>query len=60
MTSTSHPYQQYEGTALWQAVDHAIDDLVNNGDLIEQTRREYIVGYICKIITERQENRIDD
>ena len=29
-------------------MDKAIDDLVENGDLTETTRREYIVGYICK------------
>jgi hypothetical protein len=29
-------------------VDEAINDLVKNRDLIETTRRDYIVGYICE------------
>lgn len=32
---------------LWAVIDKAIDDLVKNDDLIEQTTREIIVGYIC-------------
>ncbi|MGD0631503.1 MAG: hypothetical protein ABR987_19405 [Terracidiphilus sp.] len=33
---------------VWEVVNAAIDDLVKNGDLVETTRRDYIVGYICK------------
>jgi hypothetical protein len=29
-------------------VDKAIADLVENQDIIENTRRDYIVGYFCK------------
>jgi hypothetical protein len=29
-------------------VDKAINDLVDNQDLVEATQRDYIVGYICK------------
>jgi hypothetical protein len=29
-------------------VERAIQDLVENHDIAETTRREYIVGYICK------------
>jgi hypothetical protein len=42
------PYAIHRGTRVWKVVDKAIDDLVENGDLTETTRREYIVGYICK------------
>jgi hypothetical protein len=42
------PYEMHKGTRVWKIVDKAIDDLVGNGDLTETTRREYIVGYICK------------
>jgi hypothetical protein len=43
-----HPYAELEGTPLWNAVELAIGDLVQNADLIEQTPRAYIVGYICQ------------
>ena len=48
----SHPYEQFEGTPLWGAINKGIDDLVENNDIEETTRREYIVGYLCKLINE--------
>jgi len=42
------PYEAYRGTPVWKIVDKAINDLVENGDLAETTRRDYIVGFICK------------
>jgi len=47
----NHPYRAYENTPLWERVQKAIDALVRNGDLIEQTPREYIVGYLCQAVT---------
>jgi hypothetical protein len=35
-------------TPVWKVVDNDINDLVENGDITETTRRDYIVGYICK------------
>jgi hypothetical protein len=46
----SHPYVDYESHPLWVVIEQAIDQLVENNDLTEQTPREYIVGYICKQI----------
>jgi hypothetical protein len=43
-----HPYEKYESSRIWKAIDDAISDLVDNGDVKETTRREYIVGYLCK------------
>jgi hypothetical protein len=51
----THPYAQYEGTALWKAVHKAIKDLLENRDLKETEAREYIVGYICKVLTQRKD-----
>jgi hypothetical protein len=45
-----HPYQEFEASPTWKRVDRAISALVKNGDIQETTRREYIVGYICKMI----------
>jgi hypothetical protein len=44
---TNSPYEVYKGTAVWNAINKAIDDLVENDDLVEKTRRDYIVGFIC-------------
>ena len=46
--SDRHPYTRFEGTPLWRALERALDDLVTNRDLVETTRREYIVGYLCQ------------
>ena len=50
----AHPYVRWEGTPLWRAVERAVADLVQNKDLVEDEYREYIVGYICKIIDRRK------
>ena len=49
-----HPYARWEGTPLWSAIEKGIVDLVGNQDLIEKEHREYIVGYICKIVDRRR------
>lgn len=48
----NHPYQQYMDSSLWQIIDKAIDDLVENKDIEETTHRSYIVGYLCKQLAE--------
>lgn len=48
----NHPYIEFEDTPLWNAIDEAIDDLVENQDLTETTHRSYVVGYLCKKIHE--------
>jgi len=45
-----HPYKKFEGSLLWKLVDNSIDKLSNNSDIVEQTKREYIVGLICSEI----------
>lgn len=52
-----HPYVRWEGTPLWNAIEKSVADLVENQDLIEKTNREYIVGYVCKLV-ERRKTRI--
>ena len=38
----AHPYEQFEGTPLWETLNKGINDLVENSDIEETTRREYI------------------
>jgi hypothetical protein len=52
----SHPYEEFEKTRLWKALNKGILDLVKNKDLVEITRREYVVGYLCKVLTLRRDN----
>ena len=49
-----HPYEVYENTPLWRAVEKADTDLVENQDMVEDEYHEYIVGYICKVVTRRR------
>ncbi len=49
-----HPYKEFEKTRLWKALNKGIRDLVANHDLKEITSREYIVGYLCKVLTRRR------
>ncbi|MEK5148061.1 hypothetical protein MKX53_13670 [Psychrobacillus sp. FSL K6-4615] len=48
----SHPYKKFENTPLWAVINNGIDDLVENNDIEESTQRDYIVGYLCKLISE--------
>ena len=48
----THPYEIFEETPLWDIVNKGINDLVENKDIEETTQREYIVGYLCKLINE--------
>ena len=48
----AHPYKDLEDTNLWDVVYGAIDDLVKNQDIMENTSRTYIVGYIVKKLFE--------
>ena len=55
--SSEFPYESYRGTASWKLVDQAINDLVENQDIVENTRRDYIVGYICKNLNRPKRNK---
>jgi hypothetical protein len=46
----THPYAKYENSDLWNTLQQAVTDLVENQDLMLQTREEYVIGYICKAL----------
>ncbi|NHC39379.1 hypothetical protein G6549_05335 [Bacillus sp. MM2020_1] len=48
----SHPYKQFENTPLWNIINKAIAELVENDDIELKTQKEYIVGYISKLLIE--------
>lgn len=49
---TAHPYEKLEKTPIWALVDRAIAALIKNKDIELTTRREYVVGYICKTLAD--------
>ncbi len=57
MKNISHPYKEYEKTQLWKLIDKAIDDLIKNQDIELTTRKEYVVGYLCKNLKSKLENK---
>lgn len=57
MSSNDYPYQKYEIIDNWKVIERAVSDLVKNGDLIAQTDRKYVVGYICKLLDD-EKNRL--
>jgi hypothetical protein len=50
----SHPYSKFEKTGLWNALNEGIGRLVENQDLKETTPREYILGYLCEVLSRRR------
>lgn len=55
--SKKYPYKQYETEPIWAVINKGISDLVENGDIEEKTARQYIVGYLCKVILESKERK---
>jgi len=51
-----YPYTEYENTPLWITVDKSLSDLEQNQDIKLSTPKEYVIGYICKSITESIKN----
>jgi hypothetical protein len=45
-------YDQFKPLPAWTVVDQAVNDLIENNDVIEQTLHYYVVGYIVKALSE--------
>ncbi|MES2728426.1 MAG: hypothetical protein V4643_15055 [Bacteroidota bacterium] len=56
MKEIKHPYKEYEQTQLWDIMNKAIDDLIDNQDIELTTRKEYVVGYLCKSLKSKFKN----
>jgi len=52
-TAMNHPYVDLEKTPLWNTVNTAVTDLEKNQDLKLTTAQQYVVGYICKQLVEK-------
>jgi hypothetical protein len=49
-----HPYEAFEGSELWRVIDTTVAELEENGDLELTTHRRYVIGYLCKRLTDEQ------
>lgn len=49
-------YQKYAESPQWKILEKAIDNLVKNRDLIEQTSRDCIIGYLVKSLATLERN----
>jgi len=50
MKELKHPYTKYQKTEIWELINNALDDLINNQDIKLTTKKDYVVGYICQSI----------
>lgn len=48
----SGPYDEYRVNPLWEKVEAAIHDLIENKDLTLTTSEYYVVGYLTKKLLE--------
>ena len=49
----THPYQHFENTELWMKIENALNDLIKNKDIVITTPKEYVIGYVCVKISNR-------
>ena len=47
-----HPYTSFEKTDLWQVLEIALQELVDNDDVKELTGKQYIIGHFAKRLSE--------
>jgi hypothetical protein len=43
----SHPYERFEGSPLWAAIEAELHALAANGDLTLTTAPAYVIGALC-------------
>jgi len=52
------PYDIYKKEIEWKIINKAIKSLEKNNDLILTTQIDYVVGYICKELSEKNRKKI--
>jgi len=45
-------YNEYQNTDLWKKLDKILKDLEENSDIEITTKRDLVIGYICKKLQE--------
>ena len=49
----NHPYTDYEKSDNWAIIEKSVNDLIENNDIELKTPIEYVIGYICKALQEK-------
>ena len=52
------PYDEYKMNPAWSVVEKALDELVDNQDIVFQTVPDYVIGYIVKKLEESKKRPI--
>jgi hypothetical protein len=60
MKTQTHPYVKYENTPLWSTIEKAVNELVKNQDIDLTTKKEYVIGYLCKKISDMSSKKIKE
>ena len=50
------PYDKYKENPAWTVIEKALNDLVENQDIIFQTVPDYVIGYIVKKLEEAKQH----
>ncbi len=53
---TKTPYDKYKKKPIWTVIEKALNDLVENQDIIFQTVPDYVIGYIVKKLEEAKQH----
>ena len=48
----THPFDEYRDTPLWHVVAAAVAELEATREITVDTGRDYVVGYICRRLTD--------
>ena len=52
---TKTPYDKYRTNPTWTVIEKALNELVDNQDIIFQTIPDYVIGYIVKKLEEAKQ-----
>ena len=55
---TKTPYDEYKTNPAWSVGEKALDELVDNQDIVFQTVPDYVIGYIVKKLEESKKRPI--
>jgi len=53
----NHPYTKHEGTETWGIIKKSLRALVKNSDLALETNENYVIGYLCQQLFEKNQKR---
>ena len=49
----TRPFDEHRDSALWQAVEQIVSELVATEEITVNTAPAYVIGYVCRELTAR-------